>query len=324
MTLPPLPGATGWRRLLPALLLLANTGSAVSQDPTTVLPIVVDEVIEVGLQQLYVTVTNRHGARVVDLGRESFEVLDDERPQEIVTFEGGDIPVTAVLVVDGSGSMAGAPLAAACSGVEAFAFEMRDLDEASVLVFSDRLLSRTPFAGTPDEVLSGLEALEATGGSAVHDHLYLALKLLEERQGRRVVLLLSDGLGGHSVVSFDQLDQVARVSQSLVYWVRTRQQHRMGADTLTFGTWAGPNQLERDHRRLGKLVKRSGGRIVEIDEIADVEWAFREVLSELREQYAIGYYPSPPHTGSGRFRTVRVKTDEPGLRVRTREGYVDR
>jgi Ca-activated chloride channel family protein len=312
------------KRLLPALLLLATARLAASQDPAAESPIVVDEVIELGLQQLYVTVTDRRGARVVDLGPETFSVLDDDRPQEIVTFEGGDIPITAVLVVDGSQSMAGAPLRAARSGVEAFALEMRDLDEASVLVFSDRLLSRTPFASAADEVLAGLDALEATGGSAVHDHLYLALKVLEERQGRRVVLLLSDGLDGHSVVSFDQLDHVARVSRSLVYWVRTRQRHRMGADTLTLGTWVGPRQLERDHRRLKKLVRRSGGRIVEIDRVSDVEWAFREVLSELREQYAIGYYPSPPHTGSGRFRTVRVKVERPGLRVRTREGYIDR
>ena len=312
------------KRLLLALLLLATARLAAPQDPTAEPPIVVDEVIDVGLQQLYVTVTDRRRARVIDLGPETFSILDDGHPQEIVTFEGGDIPITAVLVVDGSQSMLGAPLRAARSGVEAFALEMHDLDEASVLVFSDRLLRRTPFAGTPDEVLSGLDALEAIGGSAVHDHLYLAFKLLEERQGRRVVLLLSDGLDGHSVVSFDQLDQVARVSQSLVYWVRIRKRHRMSVDTLTLGTWVDPRQGKRDHRRLEKLVTRSGGRVVEIDRVSEVEWAFREVLSELREQYAIGYYPSPPHTGSGRFRAVRVKVDWPGLRVRTREGYVDR
>ncbi len=311
------------KRLLPALLLLATARLAAPQDPTEEPAIVVDEVIVVGLQQLYVTVTDRRGERVIDLGPEAFSIVDDDHPQEIVTFEGGDVPITAVLVVDGSQSMQGTPLRAARSGVEAFAGEMRDLDEASVLVFSDRLLRRTPFASTPDEILSGLDALEAIGGSAVHDHLYLALRLLEERQGRRVVLLLSDGLDGHSVVSFDQLSQVARVSQSLVYWLRTRGQHRMRADTLRLGTWVDPRQAERDHRRLEKLVARSGGRTVEIDRISDVEWAFREVLSELREQYALGYYPTPPHTGSGRFRTVRVKVDRPGFRARTREGYVD-
>jgi Ca-activated chloride channel family protein len=311
-------------RLLAALLLLATPRLAVPQETRAPQPYVVNEVIDVGLRQLYVTVTDRRGTRVVDLEPETFTIVDDDRPQEIVTFESGEIPITAALVVDGSRSMLGAPLEAALSGVEAFALDMRDLDEASVLVFSDRVLSRTPFASTPDEVLSGLDAVEATGGTAVHDHLYLALKALEARQGRRVVLLLSDGLDGHSVVSFDELEQAARVSQSLVYWVRTRQRERMGADTVSLGIWVEPRQRARDHQSLEKLVKRSGGRIVEIDEVADVEWAFREVLSELREQYAIGYYPSPPNTGSGRFRTVRVKVDRPSLRVRTREGYVDR
>jgi len=308
---------------LTVLMLFAVPGSSVPQEPAAE-PFVVDEVIEVGLQQLYVTVTDRRGKRVLDLESEAFSVLDDDRLQEIVTFEGGDLPITAVLMVDGSRSMQGAPLDAARSGVRAFALGMRELDEASVLVFSDRLLSRTPFASTPAEVVADLEPLEAVGGSAVHDHLYLALKQLEERHGRRVVLLLSDGLDGHSVVSFDQVDQAARVSQSLVYWVRVRQEHVVRASGLTLMSWVAPVEGERAYRRLEKLVKRSGGRTVEIESVSDVEWAFREVLAELREQYAIGYYPSPPHTGSGRFRTVAVKVEQSGLRVRARDGYIDR
>lgn len=312
------------KRLLPLLPLLATAALAAPQDSPAELPIVVDEVIEVGLQQLYVTVTNRRGERVIDLERDAFRVRDDGEPQRIVTFQGGEIPLTAVLVVDGSESMRGAPLEAARSGVEAFAGEMRELDEASVLIFSDRLLRRTPFASAAAEVTRGLDDLEAVGGSAVHDHLYLALKMLEERQGRRVLLLLSDGLDGHSVVSFDQLERVARVSQSLIYWVRERQRRPLTAATLTAMSWVAPHQGKRDHRRLEKLVTRSGGRIVEIERLDDVEWAFREVLAELRQQYAIGYYPSPPHSGSGRFRAVEVEVSIPGLKVRTREGYVDR
>jgi Ca-activated chloride channel family protein len=312
------------RRLLLSLALLLGPETTAAQNPGEELGIRIDEVVQIELQQLYVTVTNRAGERVIDLEPEAFTVVDDDHRQRIVTFEGGDIPLTAVLVVDGSQSMAGRPLAAARSGVEAFAHGMRGLDEASVLVFSDRLLSRTPFASEAHEVVAGLAGLEAVGGTAVHDHLYLALKMLEERQGRRVVLILSDGLDAHSVLSFDQVERVARVSQSLVYWVRTRLQSPMRSDSLTLATWVEPREGDRDHRRLEKLVRRSGGRIVEIERLADIEWAFREVLAELREQYAIGYYPDPPHSGSGRFRSVEVKLRESGLKVRTREGYVDR
>lgn len=310
-------------RWAPALLLVAMAGVTPAQEPAEEPPFHVDEVVEVSLQQLYVTVANRRGERVLDLAPELFRLFDDGRAQKIVTFQAGDIPITAVLVVDASESMRGSPLRAARSGVGVFADGMRDLDEASVLGFSDRLLRRTPFAGDPDAVRRGLDGLEPVGGSAVYDHLYLALKLLEERQGRRVVLLLSDGLDGHSVVSYAQLDRVAGVSQSLVYWVRVRQRS-VSARTLTAMSWVDPRDGERNYRRLEKLVRRSGGRIVEIDRVADVDWAFREVLSELREQYAIGYYPSPPHGGTGRFRPIAVKVSRPGLTVRAREGYVDR
>lgn len=312
-------------RLLPLfVLLIGSTASLAPQEPATDPPFVIDEVLEFRLQQLYVTVTDRRGERVIDLKAEAFRVRDDDAPQQIVTFEGGDLPITAALVVDGSLSMRGAPLRAAQTGVEAFARGMRDLDEASVMVFSDRLLRLTPFTTSADQIVADLRELEAAGGSAVHDHLYLALKLLEQRQGRRVVLLLSDGLDGHSVVSFDRLNRIARVSQSLVYWVRVRESQPVRAAGLTMMSFVGPVRGERDYRSLEKLVKRSGGRIVQIESITDVEWAFREVLAELRQQYAIGYYPTPPHSGSSRFRPVSVELEGRGLKVRAREGYVDR
>jgi Ca-activated chloride channel family protein len=309
------------------LVVAATGGTAAEQTAQRAddeLGIQVDEVVEVGLQQLYVTVTNRRGERVVDLGPEAFRVSDRGRPQEIVTFEGGDIPITAVLVVDSSQSMEGLPLEAARSGTEAFANGMRELDEASVLLFSDRLLVRTPFANSPAEIVAGLAELEAVGGSAVHDHLYLALKLLEERQGRRVVLLLSDGVDAHSAVAFDQVANVARVSQSLVYWVRVRPRYTLRANNMARMSWVEPHQGERSYHGLERLVTRSGGRVVEIDTILHIEWAFREVLAELREQYAIGYYPDPSHSGSGEFREVEVRVQGEGLEVRTRDGYVDR
>ncbi len=315
-------------RIAPALLLVAASGLFAQQAPEPELPFVMD--VEVRLQQLYVTVTNPRGDRVIDLEQDAFSVFDDRRRQQIVTFQGGEIPITAVLVVDGSESMRGAPLKAARTGVEAFVEGMRQLDEASALVFSDRLLCRTPFTSSSDILRSGMDGLEAAGGSAVHDYLYLSLKLLEERQGRRVAILLSDGADGHSVVSFDQLDRIARLSQSLVYWVRVRDggQEQVAGQRrrtdLSATAWTQPSEGRRDQRGLGKLVRRSGGRIVEIDRISEVEWAFREILSELREQYAIGYYPSPAESDVGHFRSVKVKVEPHGLTVRAREGYMDR
>ena len=141
----------------------------------------VDEVVELELQQLYVTVT-RDGEPVQDLDRSDFRVEDGGAKQELVTFERGDAPITAAVLLDASLSMRGEPLASALAGARAFSEGLAELDEASLLLVSDRTLRRTPFAHDPGILLGGLDGAVAAGGSAVNDHLYLALSELERRQ----------------------------------------------------------------------------------------------------------------------------------------------
>ena len=96
------------------------------------------------LQHLFVTVTN--GTKpVLDLPQGAFKVLDQDEPQPVVTFGRGDVPFTAVLLVDASASMAGKPLDKALDGARAFFASMATLDQAKLLLFSDRILLETPF-----------------------------------------------------------------------------------------------------------------------------------------------------------------------------------
>ncbi len=154
--------------------------------------VIVHDQVDLGLRQLYVMVKGRKGERVLGLERDDFTVRDDGQPQTLVTFEAGDIPFTAVLLLDGSGSMRGGRLEIALAGARSFALGMREHDEARVVVYSDRVLEATPWHGPEPAALRDV-AVEARGGSAVLDHLYLGLRMLEQRQGRRVVVLLSDG-----------------------------------------------------------------------------------------------------------------------------------
>lgn len=114
--------------------------------------------LDLELQQLYVTAT-RDGKRILDLDREAFAIVDDGADQKIVTFERGDVPLTAVLLIDSSSSMAGEALRSALAGARAFVENMQPLDEAKVIVFSDRLLATTPFTGDPAVVSSVMAAV---------------------------------------------------------------------------------------------------------------------------------------------------------------------
>ncbi len=280
--------------------------------------IAVNDEVDLELQQLYVTVTHS-GASVLDLDAAAFEVEDDNHRQTLVTFERGDVPLTAVLLVDSSHSMQGEALKSALAGAQAFVTSMAELDQAKVIVFSDRLLAATPFTGEPAAVSEGLAGVAASGGTAVHDHLYLALKELDGRQGRQVIVLLSDGIDGESVLDMVDVAWKAGRSPSLIYWIRPSSPNR--TDTH-YSIWRNAETSQRELDRLEHLVKTSGGRIREIEHIGQAPEAFREILRELREQYVLGYYPSL-NRNDGAWHDVRVKVRAPGVRVRTRGGYVD-
>lgn len=282
--------------------------------------IAVDMALDLELQQLYVTATSG-GRRVLDLPREGFTVIDEGDEQQIVTFERGDVPLTAALLVDTSVSMKGARLQAALEGAKAFVANMKELDEASLVLFSDRLLHATPYTGEPAVMSAGLGDVEAGGGTALNDHLYSALKQLELQQGRRVVVLLSDGTDIESVLSIDDVLWKARRSQALVYWIRLRDDETGRVVARTSG-WRDMEGHRREVDGLERLVLESGGRVVEIDQVSQATAAFRDILTELRDQYVIGYYPSR-NENDGSWHDVRVRVRRGGVSLRTREGYVD-
>ncbi len=291
-------------------------GESISQRIVTG-TLAVNEAIDLELQQLYVTVT-RGGDPVLDLDLGAFDVEDDNHRQKLVTFERGDVPLTAVLLVDSSHSMKGEALQSALAGAQAFVTSMAKLDQAKVVVFSDRLLAATPFTGEPEAVSQGLAGVEASGGTAVHDHLYLALKQLDGRQGRQVIVLLSDGIDGESVLDMADVAWKAGRSPSLIYWIRPSS----SKNNSHFSIWRDTETSRQEFDRLEQVVRNSGGRIREIDHIGQAPDAFREILRELREQYVLGYYPSLNHN-DGAWHEVKVKVRAPGVRVRTRGGYVD-
>ncbi len=278
----------------------------------------------VTLQQQYVTVT-RDGGRVLDLAADAFVIRDDGVRQELVTFARGDIPFTAVLLIDASSSMVGERLAAAARGVRGFVEGCAELDQVSLVAFSDRLLGRTPFGNRPDVFESALAGLRPGQGTALHDHLYASLKLLEQRQGRRVVVILSDGVDSHSVLEMEEVRRAIRRSQALVYWVWLGSAgHEFDGGRLrgVFSTWRTTDEYRRQFELLRESVLDSGGRIVPVAADQEIEPVFVDVLAELREQYVLGFYPTVQRD-DGSWHEVEVQVRGSGLDVRTASGYVD-
>lgn len=289
---------------------------------TQPIPIAAD--YEVELQQLYVSVS-RSDRRVLDLGREAFSVNDEGSDQELITFARGDIPFTAVLLIDASASMYGKKIESAVAGAASFIHGMKDLDLAQVMVFSDQLLSSTPITDAKAVLTAGLSGTEARGGTALQDHLFVALKLLEERQGRRVLILLSDGVDTHSVLPMEHVFVMARNSNALIYWIRVA---RASSDPGSFenknlsSAWKNSSQYREQRDTLVQMVNQSGGRIFGVTSPGQIRPVFIDILEELREQYVLGYYPSN-RQNDGRWHRVKVRVDAADIEVRAPRGYVD-
>ncbi len=279
-------------------------------------PIKSDEEVAVKLQQLYVSVESE-GRRRLDLKRDEFEVSDNGRRQRLETFESGDVPFTAVLMVDTSYSMRGDKLGLALRGVNSFVKNIGENDQTKLLLFSDRLLYEAPFTAVGSVLTLGLDTVAAEGGTALNDFLYVALKRLESRQGRRVIVLLSDGVDVESALSVEHVRWLANQIQPVIYWLRldahiptTKERRSM---------WRLPKEHVEEMQQLERLVAESGGRVQPIEQMQDVEGAFQDILSELRDQYVIGY----ASTGEKGRHEVRVKLKRPGMTARARGSYLD-
>lgn len=299
----------------------AYTGQGSKGSAEVVTPrLKIDDDYRVDLRQLYVTVT-RDGERVLDLDRDDLRVFEDGHEQKLVTFERGDVPLTAVLMLDSSESMHGGRLQAALRGARAFASGMKELDEAMLMLFSDRALRATPFTATAAELDASLAGVVAAGGTAINDHLFLALELLDGRQGRRVVVLFSDGGDLLSVLGMREVLWKAQRGQSLIYWLRLAERGANEGNGPS-SAWRNAAANRAELELLEDAIAESGGRIETLASIDDLEPAFRGILEELRGQYVLGYYSNRArHDGS--WREVEVKVRRGGGQARTRSGYTD-
>lgn len=295
--------------------------SALMQSPS----IRVDEEVELGLRQLYVTVSrggvgsDASETRVQGLSRDQFTIRDLGVRQYIVTFEGGDVPMTAVVLVDASDSMRGERLRTALAGADQMFRRLGELDRAKLLLFADRVVHATPFTSFPEVLRAGLRGVEASGGTALDDHLYLALQQLEQQQGRRVIILLSDGIDVASFLRMEEVLELSRRSRSLVYWMRpgpSRLNNRI------YTAWRGEKEHREELKQLEQMVRETGGRVVPLSSMETIGDAFDLIMDELREQYVIGYYPSR-RRGAGEWHEVEVSVDVRGAEVRSRQGYVE-
>jgi len=271
----------------------------------------------VDLVALHVTVTDKKGDLITTLEKNNFEVYEDKVRQDISLFSRADIPVTAGLVIDNSGSMREKRPQVNAAAMT-FVKTSNPQDEMFVVNFNDEYYLDTPgdFTNSQQALDDALSRIDTRGSTALRDAVIASLSHLKKgHRDKRVLLLVTDGDDDASRASFPEMMRAIEKSDATIYAIGVFSQDDREHD----------KRMVRDSSRvLREIAEASGGRAYFPADLSQVTPICQRVAREIRSQYTIGYYPSNM-ARNGSFRMVRVKVLSPKgmgkLDVRTRAGY---
>lgn len=288
------------------------TDGTIAEDAVAVNASGLGERLDVRLVELYVVVTDRDGRPVRDLPREAFTLFQDGRPQEITHFENaGELPLTLGLTIDSSASMFLKLADVRGAVAELLGTGLTGRDRALLVDFDTEPRLVQPLTRDLPQVNAALGALIPDGDSNLFEALVYSLGQLRGVAGRKALIVYSDGIGEGEEFPFRESLKVARESSIPVYLIVTNPQAARGEDRGSFLTEPYSDKIRR-------LADATGGKAYFVLADQDLGPIYREILGELRSQYALAFYPKQD---GDVWRQVKVEVSGRGLAARTLSGY---
>jgi Ca-activated chloride channel family protein len=269
--------------------------------------------VDVKLVRLIVTVKDAQGKLVGGLDRKEFAVFDSGVRQEIAVFERHtELPLSVSVLIDNSGST-GKDLPYEVESVRKFLRALlrqgNPRDAAALYAFSHDVISLSPFTRREARLNAALQRIRPEGGTSLYDAIFLASDDLEGREGRHVIILVTDGGDTTSNQRYRDALEAAHLADAVIYPILVVPiPNNAGRNT------GGEHALEL-------LAAGTGGRVFTPAVGRELDAAFSEILRDLRTQYLVAYYPRNLPPDSPRFHPVRVELAREGLRAQTRAGY---
>jgi Ca-activated chloride channel family protein len=257
---------------------------------------------------IYATVVDGSGRLVPDLQRDDFIILEDGKPVDITLFSNEPQPFTAVVMLDTSASMT-ANLDLLNSAAEQFVMRLLPVDRARVGAFNDKIQLSDAFTNNRDSLIADLKELQFGNPTRLNDAIGVSLDALERIDGRRVVLVFTDGEDTASKTGFRTVLDRARNEEVMVYSIGLESEFFNGVRL----------QRSRPSRDLRKISDETGGGYFELKKTDELSPTFTRVAQELRSQYLLGFTPS---TLDGKPHRLEVRLKRPGLNARSRKSYV--
>jgi Ca-activated chloride channel family protein len=270
--------------------------------------------VDVNLVHAVATVKTQTGQIVGTLQRDDFEVYDNGVKQEISNFEHQtEKKLSVALLVDVSGSTAKELNYEADSAgrfVRALFGEGNPDDSLKLWTFNWRVTEETRGYTRDQRILSErLKKMQGEAGTALYDAIYFAARDLAPREGRKVILVVTDGGDTASVKDIHAALEEAQLADAVMYAIIV----------VPISSPAGRNT--GGEHALQFMAEGTGGRTFLPTVGAALDKAFMDILTELRTQYLFGFYPHNLPLTKDRFHKLEIRTKNPDLRVSARNGY---
>lgn len=296
-----------------ALLVAVTTATWLSaqapQEQTKLFRAVVDVV------SLNVTVVDKQTRYITDLDEEDFAVYEDGIRQDLIVFNRTNLPIALSLLIDTSASMESRMQTAQDAAI-GFVKKLRPQDLAQVVDFDSRVEILQNFTSNAADLERAIRSTSPGGSTALNNALYISLKELakikatsEEDIRRQAIIVLSDGEDTSSLVSYEEVLELAKRSETAIYTIAL--QAKDAPQTKGF---------REAEFVLRQYAQETGGRAFFPSRIEDLKGVYGQIADELSSQYTIGY-ASKNSKRDGAWRRIVVQVARPQAIARTKRGY---
>jgi Ca-activated chloride channel family protein len=257
---------------------------------------------------LYATVIDGQKRLVPDLTQEDFQIFDNDKPQSVDLFVNEVQPITVIVMLDTSASMTG-NLKLLEQAAEQFLLRMLPIDKGMVGAFNDKIeFFPATFTSDRDTLIRSLGDLDFGNPTRLYDAIAASMDRLHKVDGRRVVLVFTDGDDTGSRADDGSVLEQARREEVMIYAIGLRSDYFNGARQVRSKPDSG----------LKRLAEETGGGYFELDNTSDLAPTFTRVSQELHSQYVLGFTPT---LLDGKIHRISVKA-KPGMSVRARRSYL--
>jgi len=267
--------------------------------------------VNVDLVNVLFTVFDKKGKFITTLTKDNFKVFEDDRPQEITNFsKETNLPLTIALLIDTSGSIRDKLRFEQEAAIEFFYSTLRrGTDKGMLITFDSGIDLLQDYTDDPQKLADAVKKIRAGGGTSLYDAVYLAAKeKLAGQQGRRVIILISDGDDNSSRISMTEALEIAQRNDISIHSISTNAAESRSRNN------------DRGDKVMKKFADETGGKVFFPFRLQELAQDFQNISEELRAQYTLAYRSTNARS-DGAFRKIRIDVADKRYKVRARSGY---